>query len=75
MKGEIKDHIPKCNVCPQFAPKEPKKSLISHPIPYRPRAKVATDLFEYKQKSYLMTVDYFSNFFEIDRLYDMTKKR
>ena len=74
IKGEIKDHISKCDVCPQFAPKQPKETLISHAIPNRPWAKEATDPFECKQKSYLVTVDYFSNFFEIDRLYDTTTK-
>ena len=73
-KNEIKDNISRCNVFPQFARKQPKETLVSHAIPNRPRVKVARDLFEYKQKSYLVTVDYFSNFFEIDRLYDTTTK-
>ena len=74
MKNEIKDHISRCDVCLWFVPKQPKETLISHAIPNRLWVKVATDLFKYKQKSYLVTVDYFSNFFEIDRLYDTRTK-
>ena len=74
MKSEIRDHISQCNVCPQFVRKQPKETLIRYAIPNRPWVQVATDLFEYKQKSYLVTVNYFWNFFEIDRLYDTTTK-
>ena len=57
-------------VCTEAA----KETLISHTIPNSPWAKVATDLFKYKQKSYLVRVYYFSNFFEIDGLYNTTTK-
>ena len=38
----------------------------------RPWTKIATDLFEFDGQGYLVTVDYFSYFFEIDRLYSTT---
>ena len=34
----------------------------------RPWAKIGTDLFQFQNKDYLVTIDYFSNFFEIDYL-------
>ena len=37
-------------------------------------SKVAVDEFHYKKKSYLLTVGYFSDYFEIDRLYPTTSK-
>ena len=33
--------------------------------------KISTDLFDLDRKRYMVTVDYFSGFFEIDRLYDL----
>ena len=39
-------------------------------VPSRPWEKVGTDLFEFKNKSYLIMVDYYSNFWEVDKLPD-----
>jgi len=47
---------------------------MSHEIPDRPWAKVAVDLFQLGNKDYLVTVDYFSSFFEIDRMYSTTSE-
>ncbi|CAB4037995.1 Retrovirus-related Pol poly from transposon, partial [Paramuricea clavata] len=52
-----------------IGPKQSKETLISHEVPDRPWGKIATDLFEFDGKEYLVTVDYFSIFFEIDRFY------
>ncbi|XP_055956537.1 uncharacterized protein LOC130012497 [Patella vulgata] len=48
--------------------------MISHQIPSRPWQFVGTDLFEFNEKPYLITVDYFSNYFEVDHLKDKTAK-
>ena len=45
-----------------------KETLISHEAPSRPWQFVAAGLFELNGKSYLVTVDYFSDFFELDHL-------
>ena len=34
--------------------------------------KVAADLFQLENKDYLVTIDYYSNFFEVDRMYSTT---
>ena len=74
MTTEIKDYIGKCEACQSFTQKQCKEPLISHQIPDRPWAKVGTDIFVFDDKNYLVTVDYFSNFFEIDALEDITSK-
>ena len=45
---------------------------MSSPIPARPWESIATDLFELRGKDYLVTVDYYSNFIEVDRLFSNT---
>ena len=38
----------------------------------RPWEKVGTDLFTWDNKDYLLTIDYFSGWWEVDRLYNTT---
>ena len=44
------------------------KTLMSHEVCDRPWEKVGTDIFEFNNQFYLVTVDYFSNFWETGRL-------
>ncbi|XP_071124288.1 uncharacterized protein [Mytilus edulis] len=45
-----------------------KESLHSHELCTRPWEKNACDFFEFNQQDYLMTINYYSDCFEIDRL-------
>ena len=47
---------------------------MSHELLTRPWEKVGTDLFEFKNKNYLITVDYYSSFWEVDKLPDTKAK-
>ncbi|XP_038069824.1 uncharacterized protein K02A2.6-like [Patiria miniata] len=47
---------------------QPKEPLISHGIPQRPWGKIGCDLFTLGNHDYLCTVDYYSDYFEIDPL-------
>ena len=68
MSGEIKQFIEMCDVCRAFDRKQPKETLIPHEVPDRPWAKVGVDLFTYGGRNYLICVDYYSSFWEIDSL-------
>ena len=74
MNKDIEDVIAKCNVRAQHRAKKTreKEPLMSSPVPTRPWESIATDLFELRNKDYLVTVDYYSNFIEVDRLYSKT---
>ena len=45
-----------------------------HEISSRPWRKVGADLFLFDQRHYLITIDYYSSFFEVDKL-DITDSR
>ena len=45
--------------------------LSLHDVPERPWQKVAMDIFTIKSRNYLVTVDYYSQFFEVDFLEHM----
>lgn len=68
MSGEIQEYISQCEFCRRYEISEPKETLMSHEVPERPWEKVGVDSFELKGRDYLVTVDYFSNFWEIDVL-------
>ena len=50
--------------------KQQKEPLIPLDIPDRPWQAMSTDLFDWNDKNYLVTVDRFSNFIEVDKLPD-----
>ena len=74
MNVEIEDAISKCSICREYSPGQQKEPQIVHAVPDRPWSKIGTDLFELDGKDYVITIDYFSNFFEIDRLQDKKSK-
>ena len=70
MSADIKNLISSCEVCQSYSSANQQETLIPHEVPSRPWEKVGLDLFEIEGKDYLITVDYLSNFWEIDRLRD-----
>ncbi|XP_064614575.1 uncharacterized protein K02A2.6-like [Liolophura sinensis] len=72
MSAAVKDFIEKCDICCSYASKQPKETLHPHVIPDRPWAKVGSDVFTFDGNDYLVTVDYYSNFWELDYLENTT---
>ena len=68
MNEDIEMHISNCEPCQQVRNHQPKAPISNYPVPSRPFAVVATDLFEWRNKTYLATVDSYSNWIEIDLL-------
>ena len=72
MTLDIKQFIAECDVCRSYEKSHQKETLMSHELPSRPWEKVGTDLFHWDDKDYLITVDYYSNFWEVDLLPNTT---
>ena len=68
MNSELKHWISTCESRRLFEVSHGRETLMSHDIPQRPWEKVAVDLFTLNQKDYLVTVDYCSGYWELDRL-------
>ena len=66
--AELKDYIAKCEICNEMPSAQQKETLHPHEIPNRPWEKLGCDIFEVDGDSYLCTVDYFSDYFEVDKL-------
>ena len=68
MSAEIKEMVATCETCRKYETSNQKESLMPHEIPNRPWEQVGVDFFELNKKIYMITVDYYSNFWEIDHL-------
>jgi hypothetical protein len=68
MSNDLKDYLSNCDICNSDQSQQQKEPLINHKLPDRPWEKIGIDLFTIDDKDYLCTVDYFSDYFEIDRL-------
>ena len=72
MADQIKDQVQSCEVCNDFLARQQREPLMTHKIPETPWSKVGQDLFTLGDESYLVTIDYYSDYFELDLLSDTT---
>ena len=68
MTAELKEYISQCEMCSRYDTKQQRESLMSHEITERPWEKIGADLYTIDGQDYLIVIDYFSNFWEIDHL-------
>ena len=74
ISGDIKEMVLSCPICLEHRKSNPKEPLISHEIPEYPWQNVATDLFTWDDKDFLLTVDYYSSYFEVQQLTNTKSK-
>ena len=72
MVGQIKEQVQSCEVCNDFLARQQKEPLMTHKIPDTPWSKVGQDLFVLGKENYLVTADFYSDYFELDLLKDTT---
>ena len=68
MNAEVKEMIAACETCRKYEKSQPNQPLIPLEIPSRPWERIGVDLFTFDHEDFLITVDYFSNYWEIDKL-------
>ena len=69
MNSELRHWISTWETCRLFEISHGKETLMNHEVLQRSREKVAVDLLTLDQKDYLITVDYYSGYWELDRLH------
>ena len=74
MTAEIKEMANQCTICNEYKHKQQKEPLMTYEIPSRPWKMVAQDLFTCNKKDYLITVDYYSDYWEVDELTNTTSQ-
>ena len=58
----------KCKTCQEHQMSNQKEPMMQTPMPTRPWQMVATDLFQWEQKDYMVVVDYYSRYVEIAKM-------
>ena len=74
MASEIKHLVSQCPTCNSYGAQQQKEPLKSSEIPNTPWTIVAQDLFSHAGRSYLITVDYYSDFWELDAVSDTSSE-
>ncbi|XP_064641934.1 uncharacterized protein K02A2.6-like [Lineus longissimus] len=74
MLTDITDKVSKCGVCQKFSHKQQKEPLKPNETPTRPWQQTASDLFYFHCKDYLVIVDAYSGFFEVEMLEDTSSE-
>jgi len=72
MSSEIKEAISQCSVCVEFQQKNHKEPMQTTKLPDRPWSRVAIDIFTLHRKEYVVLVDYYSDFVEVQEVADTT---
>ena len=75
---ELKDQVSNCTTCFKFSSQKPtcvsNRQYAGHEIPVHPWSKLASDIFYFEGDSYLIIIDYTSQFPIIRKLSSMTSK-
>jgi hypothetical protein len=72
IQEDIEKLTANCESCNTNKPRQQKEPMKMHEIPTLPYEIVAADLFTWRSQTYMVTVDSYSGFYDIDKLSDMT---
>lgn len=70
----IRENVLNCEECLAHSASQPKEPMQSHEIPRYPFQRVGLDVFEVRGKEFLVTVDYYSDYFELDEISSASAK-
>ena len=68
MQAAIRQTCSSCRVCAQYLSKRRREPMGSHDIPFWPWSKVSADLFQLNGSNYLVLVDHYNDYFELEPL-------
>lgn len=74
MSRDIQDMVEACSVCQHNQRSNTKNTIISKDVPDLPFERVASDLFHFKGKEYILLTDSYSGFYDFKMLRETTSR-
>ncbi|XP_064475433.1 uncharacterized protein K02A2.6-like [Ornithodoros turicata] len=74
MSAAIRQQAQNCGSCKEHKPRNARLPMMSHEIPTLPWETLGADLFYHAGSEYIVVVDYYSFYFEIQQLKTTTAK-
>ncbi|XP_061727723.1 uncharacterized protein K02A2.6-like [Cydia pomonella] len=71
MSAQVEALVAACATCAERRAAQPREPMRSHQVPGKPWEVLATDLFEFRNKHYILVVDYYSKYVEVVSLSDI----
>lgn len=68
MNTQIENYVSKCEICQKYGKSNIKEPLMFHKIEEIPWYKLGMDIFELYGENYLLLVDYYSKYVEVENL-------
>ena len=68
MTKQITDYVLCCEICNKYRDSNVKEPLTPHDVPQRPWQNLSCDLFTWDGQEFMVLVDAYSRYFEIDLL-------
>ena len=73
--AQLKHYLSKCGICNSYRPEQCTEPLKPYDVPDVPWEMVGVDLFVLERQSFLIAVDYFSGYFEVQDMSSTTSTR
>ncbi|UYV60687.1 hypothetical protein LAZ67_1001896 [Cordylochernes scorpioides] len=74
MNAQIRQEIENCSICLSNTQNQVREPMKSHKIPNYPWERISLDIFEIFKQNYLIIVDQYSDFFEVECLENTTSE-
>ncbi len=71
---DVTKKVSQCSTCNSLSAHQQKEPMIVPPVPDLPWTNLGADIFQWHRKHYLVTVDSYSGWFEIDLLHTLGSK-
>jgi hypothetical protein len=72
MTSEIKDYISSCEICLKNSSTQQKEEIIQHDFGSYPWQFVGVDFLKFDSANFVIIVDYYSNFIEVEKVENLT---